>query len=411
MPNARKILGLIARPFLFLLYGISGLFRRDPKIWVFGSWSGQRFADNSAALFEYTASLPQSDITPIWITHDPSIVDQLRAGGHEAYLAWSLAGLRAVSRSGVLIYDGLTKDINHWLSRGANKVLLRHGIGIKKIERTIDNPNHRLYKLFKGNPLQQFFWWLLIPWHSVKPTLCIATSADHAIQGKDNFGISDDRIVITGFPRNDRLVSRRNEKIASDLEATIRQGRDAGKPVWLYMPTFRDDASGTQLPLAEMESIAEDLDLLLLIKLHFVDGERNKYRRAGHSDNFHYVDPRVDAQSLYTLVDGLISDYSSAPFDFILTGSPVILFTPDMDEFQQHSRSFYYDFDEIRPGPRTRNIAELKTALQTAIAKGNAAWKLEYDRALDRFHQYRDAESCQRTYSVIHQRFAQKEKL
>jgi CDP-glycerol glycerophosphotransferase len=107
----------------------------------------------------------------------------------------------------------------------------------------------------------------------------------------------------------------------------------------------------------------------------------------------------------------LISDYSSAPFDFILTGSPVILFTPDMDEFQQHSRSFYYDFDEIRPGPRTRNIAELKTALQTAIAKGNAAWKLEYDRALDRFHQYRDAESCQRTYSVIHQRFAQKEKL
>lgn len=411
MTNAKKILGLIARPFLFLLYGVSGLFRRDPKIWVFGSWSGQRFADNSAALFEYTAALPQSDITPIWITHDRAIVARLRASGHEAYLIWSLAGLRAVSRSGVLIYDGLTKDVNHWLSRGANKVLLRHGIGIKKIERTIDNPNHRLYKLFNGNLFQQFFWWLLIPWHRVKPTLCIATSADHAIQGQDNFGIGDDRMVITGFPRNDRLVSRHAEKVSDDLSTALDEARTLGRPVWLYMPTFRDDANGTQLPLEEMRKLAEDLDLLLLIKLHFVDGERNKSRQSRKSDNIYYVDPRADAQALYTLVDGLISDYSSAPFDFILTGSPVVLFTPDMDEYQRQSRSFYYDFDEIRPGPQTQNLAELKNALQTAMTKGNAAWKLEYDRALDRFHQYRDAKSCQRTYSAIHQRFTQDEGL
>jgi hypothetical protein len=64
------------------------------------------------------------------------------------------------------MYDTIPKDVNFWLSRGASLVLLRHGIGLKKIERAIDSPDHRLFKLFHGNRLQRFVYGLAMPWHS-----------------------------------------------------------------------------------------------------------------------------------------------------------------------------------------------------------------------------------------------------
>lgn len=405
MADVSHIPGLIARPLLFALYGISGMIRRDPRIWAFGSWSGQRYADNSAALFEYVAGLQDSDISPVWISHDRTIVARLRDQGFEAYHAWSLGGLWATARSGILIYDGLTKDINHWVSRGAKRVLLRHGIGIKNIERAIDNKNHRLYKLFYGNGLQRLFWHVLIPWHNLRPDLSIATSKDHATQGGQYFGIGSDRIVITGFPRNDRLVSPGTEIADREISAVIARARATDKPVWLYMPTFRDDDSRFPMPLAQLTELATELNIMLLIKLHFVDAKRNSFSQRENTDSFHSVDPRLDAQVLYPVVDGLISDYSSSPFDFILTGNPVILFTPDMEEYQKYSRSFYYDFDEIRPGPRVSTLGELKEVLLIAIEQGNAVCQPEYDRALKRFHQYRDSGSCQRTFTTIYQRF------
>jgi len=36
---------------------------------------------------------------------------------------------------------------------GAARVLLRHGVGMKRIDRGIDVPSHRMYKLFHGR------WW------------------------------------------------------------------------------------------------------------------------------------------------------------------------------------------------------------------------------------------------------------
>jgi CDP-glycerol glycerophosphotransferase len=303
------------------------------------------------------------------------------------------------------VFDGLTKDINHWLSRGAKKVLLRHGVGIKNIERAIDHPNHRLYQLFHGSLLQRLFWRYLLPWHLIRPDLMMATSPDHAAQGQLYYGVDTERVVITGFPRNDRLLSPPGPSEDKCIRALSAESKRRQLPMYLYLPTFRDDASRFEFPLAELEQMASRLGIMLLLKLHFVDDQRNKTFVPAHDSHLRILESSVDPNTLFQLAAGLISDYSSVVFDFILTGKPVIYFVPDLDDYLRHSRSFYYDFDDVTPGPKTRSVDELEAALRVVMSHGLGEWQSRYEAILSRFHTYRDARSSERALQAISGRF------
>ena len=56
-----------------------------------------------------------------------------------------------------------------------------------------------------------------------------------------------------------------------------------------------------------------------------------------------------DITELYLLSDVLVTDYSSAMFDFAITGRPILFFTYDLEADTATSlRGFYFDF-EARP--------------------------------------------------------------
>jgi CDP-glycerol glycerophosphotransferase (TagB/SpsB family) len=404
--NARawSLVGVALRPLLFLLYWLSGLWPRDPRRWVFGGWSGHRYADNSAAMFEFTAGRRGDGITAAWISHDPTIVAALRARGYTAHHAWSAGGIAACARAGVFAFDGLTRDINHWLSRGAQRVLLRHGVGIKKIERAIDNPGHRLFKLFHGTMLQRWYWSYLLPWHRVRPDLVLATSPMHALQAEAYFGVAPSQTAITGMPRNDRMLGGPAAELDPGLAACIEDAHRRELPVFLYMPTFRDDAVRFMMPWSDLDRLAGEIGVRLVVKLHFVDGRRPDRVGQRSYRNLCIADPAADANALYGAADGLISDYSSAPFDFMLLDKPLIFFIPDLEEYQQFSRSLYFEFDAVTPGPKAHTLDELRSALAAASARGIGDYRDHYARTLDLFHTFRDAGSSARAYEAIFRR-------
>ena len=113
-------------------------------------------------MFEYVA-VQKEALELIWISTDEDVLQRLHDRGYAAYKPWSLQGIYICLTAGIYVFDGLTKDVNHWLSRGAKRVLLRHGVGIKKVERAIEQPEHRLYKLFHGSPMQKLVWGYLLP--------------------------------------------------------------------------------------------------------------------------------------------------------------------------------------------------------------------------------------------------------
>ncbi len=409
-PRVVDLLAVAARPLLFLIYWLSGFLPRDPCLWAFGSWSGRRYADNAAALFEHVSAQSNGPVRAVWITREPEIRADLRAAGLQAHLAYSPRGLWACARAGVYLYDGLTKDVQHWLSRGARRALLRHGVGIKRIERAIDMPNHRLYQLFRGTVIQRIGWGWLIPWHLVRPDFAIATSPAHVRQGADCYGIPQERFAITGFPRNDQLLVRAQTGAAtgdSDL-AWIQAQKAAGHPVFLYMPTFRDDQRHFDFAWRQLNALSGRLGIRLLAKLHYVDAERGFSRADGSLDNLHLADAYRDANRLYGQVDGLISDYSSASYDFMLTGKPLVFFIPDQEQYRVFSRSLYYDFDRVTPGPKARSLAELEQSLATISVNGLGEWKDHYAEVLDLFHSHRDGHACERVYQEVAKRFLPK---
>ncbi len=404
-PRVSDLLAVLARPLLFLIYWLGGFVPRDRRLWLFGSWSGRRYADNAAALFEYVSALPDDSITPLWITRERDIAAALSARGLPVCLAWSPRGIWSSLRGGVYIYDGLTRDINHWLSRGAKRVLLRHGVGIKRIERCIEQPHHRLYQLFHGNILQRLFWGFAIPWHLAKPDYALATSPAHLHQGAECYGMQPDQFVITGFPRNDQILA---PQPPDDDDVDLRWLAEQAalqQPVILYLPTFRDNQAHFLLGWQELNEIGVRLGIKFMVKLHYVDAERGLGADAASLSNLYLADAYADANRLFGAADAMIGDYSSAVYDFMLTGKPVLFFIPDETQFLEFSRSLYYDYASVTPGPKLRSFPELEASLAQLHELAESEWAEHYRQVLERFHSYRDALASQRAYRAIHTQF------
>jgi CDP-glycerol glycerophosphotransferase len=381
----KSALAVVFRPLQFLLYFAGGLVPRRNNQWAFGCWSGHRFGDNAGAVFQHLGEHPEDDVAIAWITNEASIRDQLRAEGVRAYLAWSPGGIWWTLRSGVFVYDSLPKDINFWLSRGARLVLLRHGIGIKKIERAIDATDHRLYQLFHGTALQRTFWRVVLPWHLPVPDLLMACSPTHATQGQWFYGTEPDKIRITGFARHDRLLPAPPQ----DRTAipTVGPGVPADRPVFVYLPTFREGMARQSFDWDVLSAAAEAADVTIAVKLHYVDADRGVLGTDALTDSAHLrmIDPLMDPSEAYPHADGMISDFSSAPFDFMLLERPIVYYVPDLESLVDH-RPLMYDLADVAVGPLCHDEAELTAALLAARERGLGDHRARYEELRRRFH-------------------------
>lgn len=383
------------RPFQGLAYLLTGWVPRNRDLWAFGSWSGHRFTDNAAAVFLHLAANPRAGVATVWITRRRSIRDELRAAGHHAELALSPRGMWLSARAGVHLYDSLPKDVNFWFSRGAKLVLLRHGIGLKKIERAIDNPSHRLHKLFHGNPVQRLAWGIALPWHLPVPDLVASCSPEHADQAVGFFAVPRDRVEITGFARHDRLAHAGSPR--RDRLPVVGAAVPADRPVFLYLPTFREGAARQRFDWDVLARAAAEAEVTIAVKLHFVDAQRGVHGVDDivASDHLRLLDPTSDPVDLYTDADGLITDFSSAAFDFLLLGRPIIYYVPDHEQFRR-DRPLMFDLDEVAAGPICTDEATLAGALRAARS-GDLGEHGERHRLLrERFHTYPPGEASRR---------------
>ena len=58
------------------------------------------------------------------------------------------------------------------------------------------------------------------------------------------------------------------------------------------------------------------------------------------------VSDRAESAELYLAADVLVTDYSSAMFDFAVTGKPMLFFTYDLEHYRDELRGFYFDLAE-----------------------------------------------------------------
>ena len=158
------------------------------------------------------------------------------------------------------------------------------------------------------------------------------------------------------------MFRKNNDKDIAEIKRSI--GIPADKKVILYAPTWRDDeASGigkyhfsTALNVGKMYE-AFGKDMVMIIKYHYLVEDNTDWSVYG---DFVYVfDQSIDISQLYLVSDILITDYSSVMFDYSLLGRPMYFYCYDIEKYKNILRGFYFDFENMSPGPISKTTEEL----------------------------------------------------
>jgi len=183
--------------------------------------------------------------------------------------------------------------------------------------------------------------------------LCLVSNERAAAHYAEAFGLSLQKFTWRlGIPRTDPFF---DPAWRNDAAAAVRRRYDlpADKRVLLYAPTFRGErvteARHTEdLDFGQLQAVLGE-DHVVLVRLHpFV---RSRMRLAPELAGFAVdVSDHPDIHELMLVSDLLITDYSSAIFEFSLLERPMAFLAPDLDAYERE-RGFYFDYRAGVPGP------------------------------------------------------------
>lgn len=127
----------------------------------------------------------------------------------------------------------------------------------------------------------------------------------------------------------------------------------AGRKVVLWAPTFRGNPGDPGNIPFNKEDLQEKLgqEYLVLTRVH-----PHMMKKYGQ-DNC-----KIPTEWLFPVVDVLIADYSSLIYEYALFEKPMILYTPDFEEYTK-KRGFYMKFSEI-PGLQVMEEEKLAEAVR-----------------------------------------------
>lgn len=174
-------------------------------------------------------------------------------------------------------------------------------------------------------------------------------------------------VLETGLPRNDVL----SQDGSGSVRARVRRHLGLADDVTavLYVPTWRDDSKDADGRFVQP-------DMPDFARLRGALGEQVVFLRRLHknvrADRLAPVDGVLDVSAypevsdLYLASDLLVSDYSSAIYDYAVTRRPMVCHVPDLEHYADDLRPLYFDYHEWAPGPVTRTDDELVDALRGA---------------------------------------------
>lgn len=191
-----------------------------------------------------------------------------------------------------------------------------------------------------------------------------------------------------GYPRNDQLVRATPEEMR---EIRAKLGLLPHQRVLLYAPTHREYA-GEYVQLLNAAQLVTALgpDTVLLVRAHHFYQSAEALSHPQVMDVSAY--PRVE--ELYLAADALITDYSSAMFDYAVLDRPIVVYAPDWDIYRA-TRGVYFDVFAEAPGITAKTQHELAEAFLSGDAFGETAAKARQEFR-DRFCYLEDGRASER---------------
>ncbi|HEX8509045.1 MAG TPA: CDP-glycerol glycerophosphotransferase family protein [Propionibacteriaceae bacterium] len=206
-------------------------------------------------------------------------------------------------------------------------------------------------------------------------------------------------VLETGYPRNDVLVGAGRDERRAQVRRRLGIADDT--TAVLYAPTYRDDElDGADVPLAlDTDALAGRLGdgHVLLLRLHYFLGHRRTATRGPHIQD---LSSHPEIADLYLAADVLVTDYSSALFDFAVTGKPILLYTYDLEHYRDRLRGFTVDLEAEAPGPLLHDQLQLTEALLD-LPQVVAAYEERYAAFRERYCHLEDGHATERVLATL----------
>lgn len=181
-------------------------------------------------------------------------------------------------------------------------------------------------------------------------------------------GLFNGKVLEVGYPRNDLLINADKEKVYQKLQDA---GLATDKKIILYAPTWKGQLYN-QLDYnvdefkETVKKFTENIDnseYVIYLRVHYF-----LYKILANDPALKdiLVPFTIDTNELLSVVDILISDYSSIVFDFLITKRPIIFYVPDLKEYE-NGRGLYIPTETL-PGLVSSSLDEVASSLD-AICK------------------------------------------
>lgn len=310
--------------YYIMSFGINCLkkiLKSDDKLILFVSYGGRHYSDSPRVIYESMRKDERfKEYRLVWAFVNPemhnSVKDKIKIDTLKYYITalkarcWvtNVMVERALNFTGINTYYFFTT----------------HGILVK-----CDGPDLKQYKFSSLAPMRY--------------DCCLAQSEYEKKIEMRMFGLSEDKIHIVGYPKDDILVNT-----SSEQRQLIRKKLNIpdNKKAILYAPTFREDTDMRETFVMNIDRWKEMLsdEYVLLYRAHPVILAQQKK----NDDFFYDVTSYEVVEDLMIASDILISDYSGIIFDYCIMHKPIYLWTYDYDEYQNR-RGLYFDIRKELP--------------------------------------------------------------
>ncbi len=351
----RLMIALASRVFLFCLLPF---IRIRPGRVLFQSYREKQYSCNPKYVSEALLRLRPKGLEVAWSFREPEKFAYLEKEGVRVLKAGSLRAVLYALSAQVVCVNTYYKPT---LPRRKGQMQMRtwHGGGAYK----------RVALMEKMNPVRRESLRLQLS----GATLYLSSSKAFTQQTiRESFGFTGE-VLNCGMPRNDLLINGAGAARLQEIRKNA--GLPEGARLALYAPTYRAQLK-TDMHALDTEALTKALEARFGGKW-LVAYRGHVFVREGRV-NVPDLSAYPDMQELLLIADALITDYSSSMWDMSLTGKPVFLYCPDLDEYVS-SRDFYTD---IRTWPYP--LAQSNEAL---CAQVRAFDEEKYKEALRRHHE------------------------
>ena len=284
---------------------------------------------------------------PDYMDNTRAVCDELiRRGINEKYkIAWLVSNLESVKN---------IKEKNVFFYKRSNKIRTLY---LRLFSKIIIECNNYIYKLNK-HQYRIYLQHGLPMKNAIKYTSrignideFISTSVFFNEKLARLYGIKQNQIIITGFPRNDWIL---DDSYTLELFPDIKR-----KKTIIWLPTFRNHKLASTnynsfrygIPffnskedLNNINQLLINNEELLLIKLHPAE-DTSKICNLDLSNIKIITDELLlkNDSNLYKILantDALITDYSSVYFDYLLTNKQIGLAIPDIEYYNKKTGLF-----------------------------------------------------------------------